>query len=205
MSTTRDLGAGEELIKQDLITREELEKARAQEARTGTPWYRQLVQTGKLPFNVLEDVLWYEFHPKALRDEHQSLGDTLVATGDLTKDQLAQALAEQKRTGRLLGNVLVESGYISHEARAKALSRQSGMEYAPLARTPSRPEALEAVPENVAQKHQVIPVSVEGDKLTVLIVDPRARTRLNSLSVLLGRRLYPLLTASDNFAKEIES
>ena len=202
-STTRDSVAGEELVKQDLITREELEKARAQEEKTGTPWYRQLVQTGKLPFNALEDVLRYEFHPKALRDEHQTLGDTLLEMGKLTKEQLAQALAEQKRTGRLLGNVLVESGYISHEARGQALARQYSMDFTPIERAPSSAAALESMPESVAQKNHLIPVSVEGDKITVLIVDPRARTRLNSLAVLLGKRIQPMLTASSDFTKEI--
>ena len=42
---------GEELVRQDVITREELAKARAREAETGTPWYSQLLQGGKLNFS----------------------------------------------------------------------------------------------------------------------------------------------------------
>ena len=38
---------GEELIKQDLITREDLDKAHEREAATGTPWYRQLLKARK--------------------------------------------------------------------------------------------------------------------------------------------------------------
>jgi len=202
-ATTRDSDAGEGLVKQDVITREELEKAQAEAAKTGTPWYRQLIQTGKLSYSAVEDMLRYEFHSKSARDEHQNLGDTLVKMNALSHEQLHEALAEQKRTGRLLGNLLVENGYITHEVRAQALSRQYGLDFAKLAQTHSSREALETVPESMALKNNILPLSVEGDKLTVLIADPLVRTRLKDLAVLLGKRIHSVLTASKDFQQDI--
>lgn len=197
--------AGEELVKQDLITREELDEARAFEEKTGAPWYRQLLQMRKLPFEVIEDVLRYEFHPKARRAENEQLGQNLVAMKAITEAQLREALEEQNRTGRLLGKIILERNFASRETIAKALGRQYKMEYADLAVTPSDRNALDAVPESIARKHLMLPVSLEGDRLTVLIASPQLRDKLGDVSVLLGKRINPILTATDDIRKAIES
>jgi hypothetical protein len=56
------------------------------------------------------------------------LGEMLVESGSLAPADLENALAEQKRTGRLVGEILVESGYISGFALARALAGQHGVE-----------------------------------------------------------------------------
>jgi hypothetical protein len=55
------------------------------------------------------------------------LGQLLVDRGLLTSRELDQALAEQRRTGRLLGQVLVWRGYISARALALTLAEQHGV------------------------------------------------------------------------------
>jgi hypothetical protein len=49
------------------------------------------------------------------------LGDTLVAKGVVTADQLQQALAEQKKTGEKIGDVLIKLGFTTHEKIETAL------------------------------------------------------------------------------------
>lgn len=138
----------------------------------------------KVSFQAIEDVLYYEMHPRALREEHQSLGDTLVQMGVLSKDTLKQALAEQRRTGRLLGKILLEGQYVTPQQCAQALARQYS-QYAALESTQSTVEALQlVVPEGMAKKHAMLPVDVSGDRITVLISDPQVRDRLNEASVL---------------------
>jgi hypothetical protein len=52
----------------------------------------------------------------------------LVERGFLTEPELDAALAEQRRTGRLIGQILVESGSLSAFALAQALTEQHGVE-----------------------------------------------------------------------------
>ena len=52
------------------------------------------------------------------------LGDLLIQQGLLTDEQLKIALDEQKRTGRKLGRVFVESGYVTEAGISQALARQ---------------------------------------------------------------------------------
>ncbi len=194
---------GEELVKQEVITREELANAHAHEAATGTPWYRQLLQTKKMSFGALEDILFREFHPRSLRDEHARLGQTLVSIKAITQNQLTQALAEQSRSGRLLGNILLDLRLITREMMTKALARQHGIECAELKSMPSTPEALDCVPRNVARDNLMLPVRIEGDKLTVLIPDPQVLDRLQKVGILLGKRIHPVLTTVEDMAAEI--
>ncbi len=195
--------SGDELVRQDVITREELDAAKAQEADSGTPWYKQLIQQRKITFQTLENVLRYEFHSKAARSAHHSLGDTLLEMGKINEEQLTKALAEQKRNGRLLGNILLESGYATRESIALALGKQYNMEYAPLEETSSDANALHAVPENLAVKNHLLPITLENDKLTVLITSPQHREHLKDVAVLIGKRIHALLTACEDFEEEI--
>ena len=67
--------------------------------------------------------------------------------GLLGATELEQALEEQRRTGRLLGQILVRSGYVSGFALAQALAKQHGVELratdgleTPGAPSPDRPQ-----------------------------------------------------------------
>lgn len=196
---------GEELVRQDIITREELEEVKANEASTGTPWYKQLIQRRRITFDTLDNVLRYEFHSKAARTAHETLGQTLVAMGKLSEKHLNQGLTEQKRNGRLLGNILLEKGFITREAIAHALARQYDMEYAPLSKTPSEAEALMAVPESLALKHQMLPVQLSGNVLVALVISPQTRERLQEVGVFLAKRIEALLTAAEDIEAEIKA
>ncbi len=196
---------GDQLVKHELITREELAKAQEREAATGTPWMRQLLQMKKMNFGVIEDLLWREFHPRSVREEHERLGQSLLGLGAVTNEQLKAALEEQDRSGKLLGTILLDKKFVTRDTIARALGRQHGLEFAKLESTPSDPLALECVPENMARKNYMLPVRIEGDKLTVLITNPELRETLKSVGILLGKRIEPVLTNAEDIRTEIAS
>lgn len=194
---------GENLVKQELITRDELNEAKEREASTGTPWYKQLIQARKVSFSAVEDVLRYEFHSKAAKSVQSSMGDTLVGMGVLTQARLEEALALQKRKGRLLGNILLENGFATREDIARAFSLQHELPYSVLEKTPSDPAALALIPESVARKNEIIPISAQGDRLDVLITSPLALERLEAASIILGRRIHASITACEDIKTEL--
>lgn len=69
------------------------------------------------------------------------LGELLVERGLLTAAALDQALAEQRRSGRLLGQVLVEGGYVSGPSLARALAEQHGVGLHPTSASETRASA----------------------------------------------------------------
>lgn len=195
---------GASLLKQEIITQEELTKAKEREEKSGIPLYRQLLQMGKISAGVVEDIIATEWHPPAKYKQENTFGDILVEMGAITTAQLAQALNKQKRTGRLLGKILLADGIINHTVKAQALSRQHGLEFAAHNETPSEPNALDTISVHVAKKNEIIPIRVEGDRVTVLINDPQRRESLSNLNIMLKKRLHPVLTDLEDIRVEIQ-
>jgi purine-binding chemotaxis protein CheW len=50
-----------------------------------------------------------------IKKQNKSLGELLIHAGKVTKEQLEEALAEQKTTGEPLGKVLVRKAYLKEE------------------------------------------------------------------------------------------
>ena len=57
----------------------------------------------------------------------ERLGDLLVRDGLITREQLQQALTEQKGTGNRLGYTLVKLGFVEETEITKMLARQYRM------------------------------------------------------------------------------
>jgi len=193
----------ESLVRQQIISREDLAEARKRESEGGAPWYRQLVQMRKLSFGAVNDALHYEFHSSSSRQSHAQLGQALVEVGALTHERLNDALASQKRSGKLLGDLLVQEGFVTREDIAKILAAQYGLDFIPLDSTHSDREALDLVPEDIARQKGFIPLHLDGDKLDVLIAGPQSPDRLKAVGILLGLRVHAKMTAVDNLDAEI--
>ncbi len=199
----RSISIGENLVKQDLITRDDLERAKEAEADTGTPWYKLLVKQRKVSFGAIEELLRYEFHSTATRAVDTSLGEALVEMGVLSRDQLAEVLAQQKRSGRLLGSILVDNGYVEREHVAQAFSLQHNIPYVDLQKSPSQRLALEAIPQSVARKYELIPIALVSDRLDVLITSPQALGKLENAALILGKRIHASITACPDLSAEL--
>ncbi len=73
----------------------------------------------------------------------RQLGELLVDQQLLTEDELEQALSEQARTGRLLGQIIVNNGYLSAFSLTRVLSEQHGVELrAATGREPEPPKPV---------------------------------------------------------------
>ncbi len=83
----------------------------------------------------------------ALQFPWRQLGELLVAEELLTEDELEQALAEQATTGRLLGQIIVNNGYLSAFSLARVLSEQHGVQLSPREGTPAAPTLVPSQPD----------------------------------------------------------
>jgi len=74
----------------------------------------------------------------------RQLGTLLVDEQLLTASELELALDEQRRTGRLLGQIVVDNGYVSAFSLARVLSAQHGVELLRPYERASSPQLAEA-------------------------------------------------------------
>ena len=106
------------------------------------------------------------------RPEKIRLGDLLIQQGLLTDEQLKFALDEQKRSGRKLGRIVVDSSFVTEEAISQALARQLQAPYVDLKHFNPKPELIKLLPEAQARRFRAIVLSEVDGKLRVGFVDP---------------------------------
>ena len=101
------------------------------------------------------------------------LGELLLQEHIITPEQLDEALKNQTLFGIKLGSSLIEMGVISDEQLCHFLSSKLGVPAAtPSAMTAVPAEVLAQVPAELAGKYRVVPIRIEGKKLSLAMSDP---------------------------------
>ncbi|HQX07628.1 MAG TPA: secretion system protein E, partial [Zoogloea sp.] len=93
---------------------------------------------------------------------HQPIGQTLIALGLISTDQLHIALREQTRTREIIGRQLVRLGFLSEATLRDALARSLDQASADLSGLLPDAEALALVPRQAARRLGLIPLSYDA-------------------------------------------
>jgi type IV pilus assembly protein PilB len=124
------------------------------------------------------------------------LGDLLVAEGLISEDQLARALAVQKKgSGERLGSVLVRLDLIHEEQLIGFLSRQYGIPSITLHEFAVDPEVLQLVPAHVAKKYDILPVKRLRDSLTLAMADPANVFAVDDVAFMTNLQVVPVVAS----------
>jgi type IV pilus assembly protein PilB len=132
------------------------------------------------------------------------LGEILLREGLVTREQLAQALAEQKNTKHRLGYVLVKLGLVQELEITKVLARQYRMPAVDLSRFEVDPKIIKLVPADLATKSVVLPLKREGRTLTVAMADPTDLGLLEDLKFITRFDLFPVIAGEYTLRNLIE-
>ena len=133
------------------------------------------------------------------------LGDLLVQNNIITEPQLMQALSAQRESGRKLGAVLVEQGFVSEHDLLTFLSQHLQV---PLINIPEyrvQPEHVKLLPEVQARRYRAIVLDDKGDKLLVGMSDPADINAVDALSGLLPKPLTLAVVAEAQLFEAYDS
>ncbi len=120
------------------------------------------------------------------------IGDKLLNLGLINQDQLNVALHEQKAKGAMLGETLVELGFVSTEMLTHFLSESTGYETFDPKTSIVDPDALDVVEKRDAIKHRVIPIALNTNEegvtsITLAMADPDDIMALDSIKKIIPR------------------
>jgi type IV pilus assembly protein PilB len=132
------------------------------------------------------------------------LGDILIREGLITREQLAQALTEQKASGFRLGYVLVKLGLVQEIEVTKVLARQYRMPAVDLTRFEVDPKIVKLIPGEFASKHVVLPLKREGRTLTVAMAEPTNSGLIEDLKFITRYDLFPVIAGEFTLRTLIE-
>jgi len=106
------------------------------------------------------------------RPEKVRLGEILVQQKLLSEEQLQFSLGEQKRTGRKLGRVFIENGFVTEEQISGALARQLDIPYINLKFYNVNPDMVRLLSETQARRFRAIALEDRSGALLVGMADP---------------------------------
>ncbi len=99
------------------------------------------------------------------------LGQKLLEAGMINEMQLALALREHKRRDCMLGEVLVDLGFVSPEQLTGTLAAEARTEVVDVVSTSIDPEVLALLPYEMARQHSMIPLEIRDGCLTLAMAD----------------------------------
>src|SRR5213593_5205362 len=115
------------------------------------------------------------------------LGSILVEKGWVTHERLDAALEAARISGMRLGETLLARGWLFEPELAAALAEQFGLRYVDLVRHPLDPRAARLLPLEVARRMFAVPVRfMDSGRIEVAVGDP-ADVDVDLLERVLGR------------------
>lgn len=135
--------------------------------------------------------------------ERMRLGEMLLSKKLITKEQLDTAIEYQKSLGGKLGSIIVKLGYMDDAALTREIARHYNMEVTDLANMILPVNLLKSVPRAIIEKHNVIPVHVTNDVITVAMSDPTDYEALDELQFVTGKKVETTLATRDSIKRAI--
>ncbi len=136
------------------------------------------------------------------------IGQTLLALGLISADQLHIALREQARSGEALGRQLVRLGFLSEATLRDALARTLDRRSIDLAHLLPDAAALALVPRQLARRLKLIPVSYDASAGQLIVASSEIDNivAIDQLRNLLpaGIRIDSLLAGDSEIARAID-
>ncbi len=125
----------------------------------------------------------------------QAVTEARAALGETPPSANLDTLALEK---------LVSSGIVSWQLITEALGKEFDMELVDLSLVAPTEEVIKLVSRDLAERHRILPLQMDGSELQVAVGDPLDTDSIDTLSRILKLTLNPRLAAPDQLAKAIE-
>lgn len=134
----------------------------------------------------------------------KTIGEILKDMGLVTEEQIEEARTVQRDKGGVLGEILVGLGYVNSEQVLEALGQQFGMEAVNLEEIEISQEIVERVSAAVARSYRIMPVSWDGQELTVAMADPLNIGALDELRFVLDSPVRGAISSPEAVDQALE-
>jgi general secretion pathway protein E len=134
----------------------------------------------------------------------KDLGETLVETGVITPETLATALSRAEHTNERIGEALVALGAVSQDDILKAVAKQWRVPFLSAEDMPFTLPVLKNLSPKYLRQYEACPVSLEGTTLTVATADPSNPLLVDELRQTLGLQIKLCVAPQEAILQAIE-
>jgi len=131
------------------------------------------------------------------------LGDSLVEKKLLTQKRVEEAIELQKKTGKRMGQIIIENGWASEQDVLMAIGEQLSVPYVRLRTGIYDPDVANLLDRKTAVRLRVIPVQKVRGAVMLATADPQAIPSFDEVEQRLGCRVYPVLAQREEIMNAI--
>jgi len=136
--------------------------------------------------------------------DEKRIGDLLVKENLLSQDQLAKAKDEARRSGQRLGAQISKLGYLQETELNDFVAKQYGVPAIDLEEFEIDPAVIRLIPEDVATKHQILPVNRAGSTLIIATADPSNIFAIDDIKFLTGYNVEVVVATEEALKRSID-
>ncbi len=134
---------------------------------------------------------------------YRQLGQILVSAGEIDEETLQAALAQGKKEGKRLGEVLVDNGTLTERQIIDCLKLQLGVDFVDLTKVKIPVALAELVPKNIARTYNVVPVKADSASLYLAMTDPLNFKGIEAARRSSKRRVIPMIAMKSAMERAI--
>ncbi|MCG3176038.1 MAG: Type II secretion system protein E [Candidatus Omnitrophica bacterium] len=140
--------------------------------------------------------------------QHLKLGEILLKEGLISQEQLVKALDLQKKgSSDAVGTILFKLGHITERELIESLSKQLNVPFVSRDKgllKPAPDQSLEKlIPEELARKHLILPLTRTGQSLTVAFSDPTDVLLIDNLRKITGLHINRVIAMKGDLEHSI--
>lgn len=135
--------------------------------------------------------------------KNKRLGEMLVDAHILSQDKVEEAVKLQANSGKRLGAVLLENGYITETQLIDVLKIQLGIDFIDVNKETIDPSMASIVPKSIAEQYHVVPIKLEKDKLILAMEDPLNFRALEAVKQITKYKVTPYIAYASTVERAI--
>lgn len=162
---------GQILVDKGVISPEQLEKALKIKAEQPNKYLGEILFGMGVSQEKINRALYYA-------NKRKTIGEVLVDLELITREQLEEALLKQKKIkekwghSRLLGQLLIEMGYINSRGYLTALSKHFNMPILSLKDYQANPQLQKVIGERYAMERRIVVLENRPELIKIVLAEP---------------------------------
>ncbi|MBU1055890.1 MAG: PilT/PilU family type 4a pilus ATPase [Proteobacteria bacterium] len=121
------------------------------------------------------------------------IGEELISSGLITKEQLKKALARRSQVDMPIGSLLIKMGFVSTDNMLIFLSKKFAVPHINLFGINIAHEIIKLIPLNQIKQYKILPISKESNILTLGMVSPHDFGVVSDLEFTMGIKIKPVV------------
>ncbi len=121
------------------------------------------------------------------------LGEELIHSGLITREQLEKALHRRSQVDMPLGSLLIRMGFVTTDNMLNFLSKKFGVPAVNIFKETISQDVIDMVPLEKIKQYKILPVASAGHTLTLGMVSPQDFMTISDLEFTMGVKIKPVI------------